>query len=195
MLKVNMNRKVGLQMVKIYGFCGVMGSGKGYECQKLINNEDFVKIDFGDGLREMVWRMLKWQPKNDEEYDLFKKGEVDIPYYGKINGRLLLQLVGTDTMRKVDNNFWVKECKRKIEEAISQGYNNICISDIRFKNELEMLFDYSGKADVKIRFCDFHSDRYNAKSEHASEKLAQKLLELGYTDLQEIKKDILNKLD
>lgn len=194
MLKFNIGKRVDMKMVKIYGFCGVMGSGKGYECQKLIDNENFIKIDFGDGLREMVWRMLCWQPKNDEEYDLFKKGKINIPNYGKLDGRLLLQLVGTDTMRKVDNNFWVKECKRKIDEAISKGYSNICISDVRFKNELEMLFDYGWKADIKITFCDFHSNRYNPNSEHESEKLAQKLLSLGYKDQQRISKDILNQI-
>ena len=59
MLKVNFNRKVGIELIKIYGFCGVMGSGKGYRCEQL-KKEGFVQRDFADCLRNMVWKMLDW---------------------------------------------------------------------------------------------------------------------------------------
>ena len=52
MLKVNFNRKVGIELVKIYGFCGVMGSGKGYRCEQL-KKEGFVQIDFADAY--VIW--------------------------------------------------------------------------------------------------------------------------------------------
>lgn len=180
-LKPNMNRKAGLQVVNIYAFCGVMGSGKGYECQKLIDNKNFIKIDFADSLREMVWSMFNWRPLNDEQYDLFKKGQFDVPGYGKLDGRLILQRVGA-LMREIDNDFWVKEWKKTIDNAISMGYNDICCSDVRYDNEVEMIKSFGWKANVKIQFCDFHSDRYNAESNHESEAMAQRLLKEGYKD-------------
>ena len=189
-LLINFKRKVGINLVKIYGFCGVMGSGKGFSCQELIDKEDFIQIDFADCLRDMVWKMLDWQPKDAQEYDLFKKAQFNVPKYGKINGRLLLQRIGA-TMREIDPDFWVKQHQQKIERAISMGYNNICISDIRYKNEIMSLLSNSWKADVKITFCDFHSDRYDATNTHESEKMAQQLLKLGFKDGDLItKKDV-----
>ena len=141
----------------------------------------------------MVWKMLDWQPENAEEYDLFKKGKFFVPRYGKINGRLLLQRIGA-TMREIDPDFWVKQHQAKIERAISMGYNNICISDARYKNELESLLSNSWKAEVKITFCDYHSERYDADNTHESEKMAQRLLELGFKDGDRITRDDLNRL-
>lgn len=180
-IKAKMDRKVGINLVKIYGFCGVMGSGKGYHCQQLCEKEDFIQVDFADCLREMVWRMLDWSPANAEEYDLFKKGEFYVPNYGKLNGRLLLQRIGA-TMREIDSNFWVKQWKATIDRYISMGYNNICCSDIRYENEIEMMKSFKGTAKVVIEFCDYHSERYNAESTHESEAMAIKMLKDGYKD-------------
>lgn len=180
-IKTLMNRKVGINLIKIYGFCGVMGSGKGYRCQKLKEQEGFLQIDFADCLREMVWKMLDWSPANAEEYDLFKKGEMFIPKYGKLNGRLLLQRIGA-TMREIDADFWAKQWKETVERAISMGYTNICCSDLRYENEIEILKSFRNKAKVVIEFCDYHSERYNAESTHESEAMAIKLLKDGMKD-------------
>lgn len=155
-------------------------------------NDGFIQLDFADCLRDMVWKMLDWQPENAFQYDLFKKGELSIPNYGKINGRLLLQRIGA-TMREIDADFWVKQWKLKLDKAISMGYNNICVSDIRYQNEIDMLFSLNWKANVKIEFCDYHSDRYNSTNTHESEQFAQKLLSFGYKDGDIITKNIIDK--
>lgn len=180
MLKINFNRKAGMQLVKIYGFCGVIGSGKSYHCEQL-KKEGFIQIDFADCLRNMAWKVLDWQPQNAQEYDDFKKGLLNIPHYDKINGRWLLQRIGA-IMRENDEDFWVKQWRKGVERAISMGYNNICCSDVRYENEIKMLKSFNWKAEVKVVFCDYHSDRYNATNTHESERLAQKLLQEGYKD-------------
>lgn len=180
-LKVKMDRSPSVDLIKIYGFIGVMGSGKGYKCNKLVEEQDFIQIDFADCLRGMAWKMLDWTPKNPEEYDLFKKGKIKLPYYGYINGRVMLQGLGS-AMRDTDKDFWAKQWKRTVENAISMGYKNICCSDIRYDNEVQMIKSFSGKAEIKIEFCDYHSDRYDNTSKHESEKLAQDLLSKGYKD-------------
>lgn len=179
-LKVNFDRKVGINLTRIYAFCGVMGSGKGYQCEQL-KKEGFIQIDFADCLREMVWKMLDWQPQNPEQYDKFKKGELYIAPYGNLNGRLLLQRIGA-TMRELNPDFWAKQWKMTVERAISMGYNNICCSDVRYENEVNIIKSFSWKADVKIQFCDFHSDRYDSTNIHESEKMAQELLKAGKKD-------------
>lgn len=188
----NMVKKLGIHLLEIKGFVGVIGSGKDYQCKKL-TNEGFIQLGFADCLRDMVWKMLNWKPKNEEEYDLFKKGLYPIPVYGKLDGRLLLQRIG-ETMREIDPDFWVKQMKQKIERTISAGHNKICISDVRYPNELKMLQSYSWKGMVNIRFCDYHSSRYNDKDKHQSEALAQKLLTLGFEDGDIISKNTIDRL-
>ena len=181
MLKALMNKKVGIETVNIRGFVGVVGSGKDFNCQKLVDNENYVQINFADGLRDMAWKILNWKPKNQEEYDLFKKGQIIIPFFGRVDGRKFLQELG-HAMRNVDKDFWVKLWKRNVEDAISQGYNNICCSDVRYQNEIDMIKSYNWKADIKITFCDYHSERYDCTNAHESEKMAQELLRQGYQD-------------
>lgn len=176
-----MDRKLGIQGTKIYSFVGCIGSGKGFKCDLLVQNEGFVKVDFADALRDMVWKMLDWKPQNAEEYDLFKKGLFVVPKYGAINGRLLLQRVGA-TMREIDPDFWVKQWKVSVDKLISMGYNKICVSDTRYENEIKMLKTYSWKAEVRVEFCDYHSNRYDNTNTHESEQLAQKFLAEGLKD-------------
>lgn len=193
-MRANMMRDVGLSLLEIKCFVGVMGSGKDFQCQKLIEEEGYIKLAFADCLRDMVWKMLDWKPATNEEYDLFKKGLYSVPRYGKLNGRLLLQRIG-ETMRQIDPDFWVKQMQKNIETAISSGYSKICISDARYVNELRLLQSYSWKAIVDIRFCDYHSDRYDDKNKHESELLAQRLLSLGFEDGDIISRKTIDRLD
>lgn len=179
-LKVLIDRKAGINLIEIRGFVGCIGSGKNYKCDKL-KQDGFLQLDFADCLREMTWRMLDWQPKNPEEYDLFKKGLFDIPKLGKLNGRLILQRLGA-TMREIDSDFWVKQWKNAVDRAISMGYTKFCVSDLRYPNEYKALKSFNWKAKVDIEFCDYHSERYNATDTHESEKFAQELLKMGYKD-------------
>lgn len=179
--KVNMERQSTDQKIFIRGFIGVVGSGKGYNCHKLIKEENYIQLDFADCLRDMAWKMLNWKPTTPQEYDDFKKGKVYIGNYGKINGRIFLQKLGS-MMREIDKDFWVKEWLINLDKIVSMGYTKICISDVRYNNELEALKSLKWKSDVKINFCDYHSERYDNTLEHESEKLAQEYLRNGFKD-------------
>lgn len=174
-----MEERVNNGLLKIYGFVGVQGAGKTYNANKLIKEEGFINVSFADCLRNMTWKILDWKPKTDEEYDLFKKELISIPNFGKIDGRKFLQILG-DSMRQVDSEFWTKQWKKTVEDYISMGYNKICCDDVRYPNELLTLFSYNWKAEVKVRFVDYHSERYNCKNKHISEKMSQMLLKMGY---------------
>lgn len=175
------------KLLKIYGFVGVQGAGKTYNANKLIQEEGFINVSFADCLRNMSWKILSWKPENAEQYDLFKKGLISIPNFGKINGRKFLQVLG-DSMRQVDAEFWTKQWKKTVEDYISMGYNNICCDDVRYPNELLALFSYNWKAEVKVEFVDYHSERYECDNKHISEKMSQTLLKMGYKH-----KDIITK--
>ncbi len=167
---------------KIYGFIGVIGSGKNYRCQELLDyDSNYVKVDFADALREMMWDILCWYPANDRIYERFKNGYEYIDIMGAFaNGRELLQRFG-QTMRKHDKNFWVNAWAKKVDKLLSMGYN-IVISDIRHENELTALKRFLHRAEVNVIFCDYKSERYDANNNHISEKLAQSYLNNGYID-------------
>jgi len=60
--------------------------------------------------------------------------------------REILQFIGTECFRSVDNNFWTKALFRKIAE---KEYKNVIITDVRFPNEAEPITKSGGYV-VKI---------------------------------------------
>lgn len=60
---------------------------------------------------------------------------------GKLTGRQCLEFFGTNIMREYfDNDIWIKILRRNINKNILNGYR-IVISDIRFPNEKQMIYD------------------------------------------------------
>lgn len=59
-------------------------------------------------------------------------------YLGNMSGRQLLEFVGTDCFRAVDEDFWIKVTNRTITKLQGQ-VDMICISDVRFENEAKMI--------------------------------------------------------
>lgn len=180
-----------MQKVELMGFMGVMGGGKDYNAKILVKEHGFTKIDFKDALLAMAWDVLGWQPKTEAEYEKFKKSTIKIfdnfilGSYHELTGREFLQKLGTDAMRNVDKDFWVKAWKKRVDLAIGMGNYKICTADIRFMNELKQFFsiyDHNYNISSQVRFCDYKSERYNAENEHESEQFAQKLLKAGYQD-------------
>jgi len=52
--------------------------------------------------------------------------------------REILQFMGTDCYRKIDNNFWVKALVKRIKK---EKLSNIIITDARFPNEVDIMKD------------------------------------------------------
>lgn len=174
-------------MSNVTCFIGVLGSGKDHQSRKLVK-EGYVQINFADELREMAWSILGWRPENDLEYDWFKKGQIYVPNYGEINGRIFLQNIGS-TMRKKDINYWVKCWIDKASLEVNKG-NKVCCSDCRFLNEIR----YALRLGSNFIFCNYKSSRYDDKNTHESEHLAQRFLKEGFKDLQEIEKSYLMEI-
>lgn len=178
--------------VRVY--IGCIGSGKSFMAEK----ETDIQLAFADALREDVWDMLGWRPKTQEEYEEFKEQKWKLPgdrlYY--FTGRDILQRYGTDIRRKEDPDYWAKKLVDKlilfnsIDTPLYPGKlpPNKCsigITDCRFENEIIHLIKFSDKHFVPLTFVhtDYKSDRYDAKSEHPSEKIAQQFV--GFTGSQE----------
>ena len=168
---------------KIIAFAGRQGSGKSYRCQAL-EKSGYKNMAFADALRRIAFATLgipyEW---GMEHYDELKQ----TPLYKNLTFRNILENLGTEGIRKYDNDFWIKCLIKDIEKTPED--TNICISDLRFYNEYKGIKEYcdSKGYEFEFIFCDFHSERYESNNPHASARLANFLCEVGYQDGDYIK--------
>lgn len=141
---------------------GVIGSGKTWYSEKILAGE---VIYLADTLREQAWRVLGYTPQSPEDYESFKKSSI----IGNVTGRDILQRLA-DEIKRVDKDYYVKQATDKIKKSKS---TSITIPDVRFMFELDSFKEFN----PSIYFCNYHSKRYDARNNHPSEKLAQKIIE------------------
>lgn len=182
----------------VTAYMGVIGSGKDYNSNRLAEKNPLVKrIDFKDALLEMVSDIAGYDVRLD--YDWFKDHPVGVMRPSNplmeafvhsewkdilakhpeiITGRKLLTRVGTEAIRKRHPNYWVDEFTGRATKAIEDG-GVVANADCRFLNEVARTLTYKNPRFV---FCNYKSGRYNPKLDHASERLAQALLAMGFDD-------------
>jgi len=161
-------------MSKIIAFIGPKKSGKDYNCGKLVVESGFLHVNFADELKEVCWDILNWRPKDNNEYELFKQGKIYINCFGYINGRLFLQNLGTEAIRKRDSGFWANCWYNRIK---TEEGRNICCSDVRFLNEIDKVL----KFDNEFYFTNYTLDvGYDLNDYHESERLSHFILSNGY---------------
>jgi hypothetical protein len=192
--------------MKITCYLGVIGSGKDHNANKMMLERvvpmpQLTRIDFKDALIEMVSDIVGYNILAD--YDWFKTHPVGVmrpadPFQetiithewaeimrkhpGILTGRDVLVRVGTEAIRGRHPNYWVDEFEKR---AVAAQVSDVVNSDTRFFNEIARIYRLS-PVHAHFQFCNFKSDRYNAKLDHPSEKLAQTLLAIGLQDGQTI---------
>lgn len=180
---------------KLVGTIGVIGSGKTKKSEKYIE-EGFIPVDFKDDLMQMCWDILGWTPKDEEEYEKFKKCRIslqeilceDETEFGEkvttinpiseMTGREMLQRVGTEAIRSRKPDFWAEQFYNRTKKLLLEG-KNVINRDGRFPNELEIMVGLGDIADIELYYCNYHSTRYDSTNSHASEALAQKAIILA----------------
>ena len=128
----------------IIGLCGFAGSGKGALADILVENHNFRKISFATKLKDVASVMFGWDRDllegiTDEsrawreEVDEYWSNELE----QEVTARIMLQLFGTDCVRKnLHNNIWVSIVKKTL---IDNPDVNWVIPDIRFPNEVDVI--------------------------------------------------------
>lgn len=103
---------------------GKAGAGKDTACNELMRNDSrYVRISFADELKRIAGE-LTGLDFTDEKV--------------KEANRWFLQVLGTELMRRFDENYWVKKAVAKAERLIAEGKIPIC-TDARFPNEIDAL--------------------------------------------------------
>jgi len=140
----------------IIGISGKKGSGKDLlfdELNKLFIEDGLTslkKLKFAEPIKQMC-SILSEQPL-ENFYDREKYKEPS--GINDWNNRELMQKIGTEIFRNFDNDFWVNLCDTKIEKT--EKY--VAITDLRFKNELELLKDKHREKSFVIRIKSFPTD-------------------------------------
>lgn len=188
---------------EIVAFIGRAGSGKDYQC-KLLEEKGYQKVALADALRDIAYNSLGINSSMNVDYDWLKSNDCIYVYdkdddYIKFNFRYFLEHLGTQGIRKYDNDFWCRALIKTLEE---KKYKKVCISDMRFINEYEYLkrFAEENGYEFKVVFCNYRSDRYQDSNTHESARLSNYFCTHGYTDLEELsdrdfemaKKDLCN---
>lgn len=132
----------------IVGLLGFIGSGKG-TAGDILKDMGFTPVSFAKGVKDVAAEMFGWprhllegdtQHSRDwrEQPDEFWSKE-----FGKeFTPRYALQLMGTEVGRDVfHKDFWVIKLKKYIEDNPNQ---NFVITDVRFGNEIEFVYDQRG---------------------------------------------------
>ena len=106
-----------------------MQAGKTTTCDHLVKNHGYTKVGFKDALvKEMKENVANLLQSLSEHYemsidDLFQKKPVLM--------RKLMQDYGTGIRRRDDEDYWIKLWKEQVVGT------NVCVDDVRFKNELK----------------------------------------------------------
>lgn len=83
------------------------------------------------------------------------------------NGRTLLQFIGTDLIRKKDQNFWVNRLK-EVSDMLLQDNDFIIIPDVRFENEI-LEWDKDKRISIRVSRIEYDSNLNETQKNHSSE--------------------------
>lgn len=123
----------------LIGFTGPMRAGKTTAAMHLVISRGFIRCSFAQPVRRECAMMLatldgESYPRIEEE---MRASATKEKYRG------LMQWYGV-FRRQQDPDHWVRLLRRRLDIMLSRDYS-ICIDDVRFENEAEMIHELGGK--------------------------------------------------
>lgn len=132
----------------LLGLSGKAGAGKDTVADRLVEQHGFEKRSFAGPLKHMLATLdpilddmgtrlshvtREFSKSQDAEMEAHLKRH--FPEY-----RRLLQILGTDCIRAIDEDFWVKAAMRGIADVDENA--RVVFSDVRFPNEGQAIQDF-----------------------------------------------------
>lgn len=175
---------------------GVIGSGKDHQAS-LLEKQGFKIFGFSDGVRDFASKFLgiSFEEINYEEFKL-QYFEVQGRYF---TGRNILENVAQEMKLYFGDDFWAKHTKEKAYIYISQTQTikepDICFKDCRYPKEAYEAWELARITNQEIRFVfrNYISKRYEIR-DHDSEYFAQRFLNMGFKDGDDITSVVKNIL-
>lgn len=126
--------------MKLIGLIGAAGSGKSTAAAHLVKEYGFVELTLAGPLKDLCAKFFGWD--RDRLDELEYKEEQDPLLPEDWTRRRVLQHVGTQGMRAIDPDVWVKKVLRQMDVIwCDDDATNIpiVISDVRFPNEVKLI--------------------------------------------------------
>lgn len=131
----------------IIGLLGLIGSGKGTVARQLVEEFNFVQLSFAGAVKDAVASIFNWDRdmlEGETPESRVWREQVDTWWSNKlgceITPRKILQEFGTDVMRNNFNeNIWLYNLENKLMTS-----KNVVISDVRFPNEIDLIWQHGG---------------------------------------------------
>lgn len=126
----------------IIGICGAIGAGKDTAADGL-KSLGYQRLSFASALKEAVATMFPWVPRCHFFGTQAEKAEVLFytSYGGRWTGRKLLHIVGTDYMRAIMPDIWVRAAMEQVDRHPKKLW---VVSDVRFPNEAQAIRERGG---------------------------------------------------
>lgn len=162
--------------MKIIGLTGFAGAGKSTVAQYLVEQHGFTRLSFAAPLKKML-RTLDPYLGFDTRYSAkpvrlskllafgMDENQIKASAFGG-EYRRLLQVLGTDCIRAVDDSFWVRAALSQITEADDK----VVFDDVRFPNEAKVIHNFNDWGLWNVQ-----REGYAAVNGHASEQHAGKM--------------------
>lgn len=162
--------------MRVVGLTGYAGVGKSTVAEYLVEKHGFTRLSFAAPLKKMLRTLNpivgsslvlhEGGPRSITLADVFARNDnselqVKASTYGD-EYRRLLQVLGTDCVRAVDESFWIRAAVAQMTDDVAGRY---VFDDVRFPNEADTIKGYSYAGLWKIDAPGIH-----AANGHASEQ-------------------------
>jgi len=158
----------------IIGIHGKARSGKTTAANYLIDKYEFIRMSFGDTLKEaanLIFNIPMTELYSDKK-DAFTRD--------------VLQKLGTDCCRTLDPDVWIKSMGRRLNELSKYKPNSkVVIDDIRFPNEFLLLKEYWYKATIVKIKRNIDEMSTNTQKMHLSETALDEVPESAFSAVYE----------
>lgn len=151
----------------IVGITGPAGSGKNTVADILSREYGFQQLAFADALKESIVSLdplLNIEGRLERLSDVVERETMDVAKNKYPQVRKILQDYGVSMRDVVDVDVWIKALHQRVVGGSSA---NICITDLRFENELRYVMDMNG---VVIRV-ERPDNPFDIGSAHVSEQM------------------------
>lgn len=159
--------------MSLIGITGRKYNGKDTVAEHLVRKYGFVQLTYAEPLKEICKTLFGFSHRQ-----LHGDLKETIDTHWGISPRNALQFLGTDIFRhkinelmpEIEDNFWVKCLMARVNKLKEENPNvRICISDVRFPNEVDVLKQINSNIIRVVR------PSINDSDCHESEKLISTL--------------------
>lgn len=145
-------------MCRLIGFAGAKRAGKDVLAAHFVEHHGYTKYALAGPLKDLCKQLFNFTDAQMEE----TSKDITDARFGK-SPREILQIVGTDCIRNISPDHFVKQLATVVTEHPEAKY---VVSDVRFQNEVDAIRALGGKVYLVTRECCTSCDRHVSEQAH-----------------------------